>query len=221
MPEFEDANPSQNAESYTPSTDAKPRSRRRSGGFKKEQTSSAPKGNIGEVDPSVALKGERLSGGESAPEKPAPKQKTEAPKPSHAESTQPTSSESSEHTRATREEDYVRKNPEPSEATLAALKRVEARLLERKAGRDARYEARKKERDQSPNKKNASRDKRKPAAKAKQGGGFFAGILKLFGLGPKPPAKRSGNRGGRRRGGNRGGNGGGRRRNPQGGNRRR
>ena len=64
MPEFEETEPTNSpAESYTPSTDAskKPRSRRRSGGFKTE-VASASKGNMGPVDPASALKGEKLSG---------------------------------------------------------------------------------------------------------------------------------------------------------------
>jgi hypothetical protein len=64
MPEFEETNsqpdPSHN---YTPSTDAssKPRTRRRSGGFKTE-VASASTANIGEVNAAEAVKGEKLSG---------------------------------------------------------------------------------------------------------------------------------------------------------------
>ena len=53
MPEFEEPNNSKNeAEAYSPRNDSKPRSRRRSGGFKND---SAPKEdlNIGEIDPST------------------------------------------------------------------------------------------------------------------------------------------------------------------------
>ena len=53
MPEFEEPNPSKDeAEAYSPRNDSKPRSRRRSGGFKND---SAPTQdlNIGEIDPST------------------------------------------------------------------------------------------------------------------------------------------------------------------------
>jgi len=64
MPEFEE--PKSNAsssESYIPSQDAspKPRTRRRSGGFKTEAVSSSS-AKMGEIDPSSAIKEEKLSG---------------------------------------------------------------------------------------------------------------------------------------------------------------
>ena len=207
MPEFEETNPSNSAETYAPSTDAKPRSRRRSGGFKKEQ-STAPSGNIGEIDPTEALRGERLSG----------ESKTQA----EERSSRPTRNEPREteaETEAAAPAD--RADPQPTEATLATVKRVEARILERKAGRDARHQARKQERAANP----GSAPKRNTRKKS---GGFLASILKLFGLGPKTPARKSGGsrsgsrpnqRGGQNRGsrgGNRRGGRGGRGRNPRG-----
>ncbi|MEC7608816.1 MAG: hypothetical protein VX964_01460, partial [Verrucomicrobiota bacterium] len=62
MPKFEEVNQETNPQhNYVPSTDAKPRSRRRSGGFKKE-LSSAADSKIGEVDPTEILQEEFLSG---------------------------------------------------------------------------------------------------------------------------------------------------------------
>jgi hypothetical protein len=209
MPEFEETNPSSSAETYAPSTDAKPRSRRRSGGFKKEQ-SAAPSGNIGEIDPAEALRGERLSGESKAP----------------AEESQPRPAREEPRKTENDREDYSdRADPQPTEETLATVKRVEARILERKAGRDARHQARKQERAANP-------DARSKRNSPKKSGGFFAAILKLFGLGPKTPARKSGGRSGSRSGGrpnqrggqNRGSRGGkrrgGRGRNPRGSGRR-
>lgn len=204
MPEFEEtssaSNPSHN---YTPSTDAKPRTRRRSGGFKKEY-GSAPKGNMGEVDPVDALKSEKLSGGsdtsavevapqqDSAPKAEKPERKERAPR----------------QKREPREDDTPRGNPEPSEATLASIQVVEGRIAERKAERDARYEERKKARaaekkDKPAAKKAANKPKvgaKKQPAKKK---GLLASILSLFGLGPKEPVKKPG--GNRQGGGSKGG----------------
>lgn len=178
MPEFEETNPSSSAETYAPSTDAKPRSRRRSGGFKKEQ-STAPSGNIGEIDPVEALRGERLSG--------------ESNTPSEASQPRPVREEPRE-TENHREDYSDRADPQPTEETLATVKRVEARILERKAGRDARHQARKQERAANP-------DARPKRNAPKKSGGFFAAILKLFGLGPKTPARKGGGRSGSRSGG--------------------
>ena len=153
MPEFEEtssaSNPSHN---YTPSTDAKPRTRRRSGGFKKE-ISSAPKGNMGEVDPVDALKSEKLSGSPDSASSDEPKaERTERKERPERKERAPRREK-----RERREDDTPRGNPEPSEATLASIKAVEGRIAERKAERDARYEERKKAR--------AAEKKDKPAAK--------------------------------------------------------
>lgn len=173
MPEFEETNPTSNAENYAPSTDAKPRSRRRSGGFKKEHA-AASSGSIGEIDPAEALRGERLSGEPTPPAKPS------EPRPPRAKPREATPA--SEENRA---------DPQPTEATLAAVKRVETRLLQRKSERDARHQARKPERNNKSG--NTSKQSKKNAPR--QSGGLFAAILKFFGLGPKtPPARHRGGR---------------------------
>ena len=71
MPEFEEANnPNNPALNYVPSTDAvkKPRTRRRSGGFKKELAPSS-QDQMGEISPNTPAPKERLSGGQARPAK--------------------------------------------------------------------------------------------------------------------------------------------------------
>jgi hypothetical protein len=120
MPEFEEPeNRSNQTENYTPSKDAKPRTRRRSGGFKTEPPSK--EAGFGEVDPVQALKEEKLSGSAKAekaakPEKPAKKQETAQPAQKPTRTGQ----------------------AKPSKETLAAIERVEARIAERRKERDAR-----------------------------------------------------------------------------------
>ncbi|ADE54971.1 hypothetical protein [Coraliomargarita akajimensis] len=193
MPEFEETNHTINPEhSYTPSADAKPRTRRRSGGFKKDYSTPNP-GNIGEIDPTEALKSEKLSGGS----KPAPAAKESKPAPKAAEkkprSVKPTATEARPEASGT---------PQPSAETLAAIGRVEARIAERKSEREVKQAERKKA--QAERKKESKPEARKSPAKKPAGKpqapaktGLFASILKLFGLGPKEPAKpasRNGNR---------------------------
>ncbi|PXA05631.1 hypothetical protein DDZ13_01795 [Coraliomargarita sinensis] len=177
MPEFEEPeaapSPKQN---YTPSVDAsdKPRTRRRSGGFK--TTPAATNSSIGEVDPAEALKKEKLSGGA----KPEPKAKKEKPAPK------------AEKPKA-KPEKSGNANPQPSPETLAAIKRVDARLAERKKERDARRAEKEKNRPAKSGKKPAG--KQKGGSKQAQSGGLIASILNFFGLGPKQPAKKQGGRG--------------------------
>ena len=191
MPEFEEtssaSNPSHN---YTPSADAKPRTRRRSGGFKKEYD-NAPKGSMGEVDPIDALQSEKLSGGSDAPA-------IDQPKPEQAERKERTPRQK----RAPRNDDSPRGTPEPSEATLASIKKVESRIAERKAERDARYEERKKARstekkDSAASKPVSKKPATKPRATPKQPTakkkGLIATLLSMLGLGLKEtPVKKSG-----------------------------
>ena len=192
MPEFEEENLNASpSESYAPSTDAskKPRTRRRSGGFKTE-VANVSNANIGEVSANEALKEEKLSGTPSATQSHEPRER----KPREPRSPR---------------EPRTDANPQPSPETLAAIGSVEAKIAERRAERDARRAERDKTRTAQ-----TERSERKPR---KQGGGkpapkkkgLLASILSIFGLGPKvePAKKRGGNRGGRPRGkgGNRGG----------------
>ena len=177
MPEFEHSKPQANPEhNYTPSKDAKPRTRRRSGGFQKEYE-SIPQGNMGEIDPVDALKAEKLSS-----------------------DTKPIEDQ----------EEIISKGfsgnkaiPQPSEATLAAIQRVEERIAQRKAEWEARREERRKshsaaaqDRDGNrlPNKKNSRSGSRKQGKKK----GWLASILSIFGLGPKQASRRSQGKGRRR-----------------------
>jgi hypothetical protein len=199
MPEFEETQSNaDSAQTYSPGDEAKPKTRRRSGGFKKEYT-TAPQGNMGEIDPTEAFQTEALSGAHE------PEAQVE---PTPAKEQPPVNEESAETRQPQRRparEETPRGNPQPSEATLAAVKQVEERIAKRKAERDARHEARKKNASERP----AAKATNKPAQRGKKNapakGGLIASILKLFGLGPKPAKKtnnqsRSGNRGNRRDG---------------------
>jgi len=212
MPEFEDNSTTSNqTQSYTPSTDAakKPRTRRRSGGFKTE-VSSASKGNMGPVDPAEALTNEKLSGtGKPAN---APEKSEELGKP-RAPRNESKPKEEQQRKERVEKSEAPTPNPQPSPETLAAIAKVEARLAERKAERDARRAEREKNR---PAKKKAAKKKPHNAIKGKRqakGGllaaitGFFGG---LFGSERETQKKKpSGNRGGKnRRGGQNRGKGG-------------
>lgn len=203
MPEFEEENVNASpSESYAPSTDAskKPRTRRRSGGFKTEVVSLS-NASIGEVSANQALKEEKLSGTPSATQ-------SHEPRESHGDrEDRPRRERKPRESRAPREP-RTDANPQPSPETLAAIASVEAKIAERRAERDARRAERDKTRTAQ-----TERSERKPR---KQSGGkpapkkgLLASILSIFGLGPKaaPTKKRGGNRGGRPRGkgGNRGG----------------
>jgi len=213
MPEFEEHERQTNPQhSYAPSQDAKPRSRRRSGGFKKESEPLTP-GGIGEVDPVDALGKEKLSG---TPESKDPEPKRERkpdPKPAEAEAPAPRKSEP----RDSKPSDKA----QPGEATLAAIQKVEASLHERKAGRDARRKDRDAKRpsgDRKSGPQGKSADRSKPTTKPEGGlisaiTGFFGN---LFGSAPEPPKPQDKPRGKpqgsdtRRPRGNRGGSGTGR-----------
>ncbi len=225
MPEFEEENVNASpSESYTPSTDAskKPRTRRRSGGFKTE-VANVSNANIGEVSANQALKEEKLSGTPSATQSHEPH---EAGESLGGREDRPRRERKPRHPRDERKPRAPRKprtdaNPQPSPNTLAAIASVEAKIAERRAERDARRAERDKIRTA-----HTERSERKPR---KQGGGkpapkkkgLVASILSIFGLCPKvePAKKRGGNRGRRSRGkgGNRGGQN--RRRGGQGGHR--
>jgi len=198
MPEFEEeqVGPTQ-SESYTPSTDAskRPRTRRRSGGFKTE-VAGLTNTNIGEVSATEAFKEEKLTGSASAEEERGNGRKERSDKAP----------------RQAREPKESRRdaNPQPSPETLAAIASVEIKIAERRNEREARRAER--EKNKPAKKERASQNAkhgRKPAAKKK---GLLASILSIFGLGPKEaPSKKKGRqnrgRGGRPKGkgGNRGG----------------
>lgn len=179
MPEFEEPKAeSSSKENYTPSIDAsdKPRSRRRSGGFK--TTPATTSIGIGEIDPAEALKTEKLSGGSKS--EPKPKKEKSAPKAEKpvAKREKPRSSTS---------------KAQPSPETLAAIQNVEARLAERKKKRDARHAEREKTRPAKGGRESTGRHK--GSSSKAQSKGLFASILSFFGLGPKPPAKKQGGNG--------------------------
>ena len=179
MPEFEEPEAEASSkENYTPSTDAKdkPRTRRRSGGFKTAPATT--NSSIGEVDPADALKSERLSG----PSQPETKPEKEKPAP---KADQPSAKKEKSAPRGS--------NPQPSPETLAAIERVDARLAERKQGREARRAEREKKRPAKGGKKPAG--KRKQASGKSQSGGLLDSILGFFGLGPKQSSKKPGGKG--------------------------
>ena len=186
MPSFEDSENSQsNKETYTPSTDAKPRTRRRSGGFKTEH---APvQSGIGEVDPKDALKGEKLSG------RPEPEIKKLVKKVAKKDSPRPAAKkEQAEEPKTAPKESTSKADPSPE--TLAAIQRVEGRIAERRKERDAKRAEREKNRPEKTVKKAPARKQptKKSAKKGKKNkGGLISSILKFFGLGPKGPVKKS------------------------------
>ena len=203
MPEFEEENVNASpSESYAPSTDAskKPRTRRRSGGFKTEVVSLS-NASIGEVNANQAFKEEKLSGTSSA---------TQSRKTceSHGDrEDSPCRERKPRESRAPREP-RTDANPQPSPETLAAIASVEAKIAERRAERDARRAERDKPRT-AQTKPNEHKPRKQVGGKPAPKKGLLASILSIFGLGLKaaPTKKRGGNRGGRSRGkgGNRGG----------------
>lgn len=232
MPEFEEENVNAApSESYTPSTDAskKPRTRRRSGGFKTE-VANVSNANIGEVSANEALKEEKLSGTPSTSQAHETRETGESQgdrEDRPRRERKPRGPRGEREPRAPREP-RTDANPQPSPETLAAIASVEAKIAERRAERDARRAERDKTRAVK-SERSARKPKTpgggKPASKKK---GLLASILSIFGLGSKtePAKRRGGNRGGRQRGkgGNRGGQNRGRggqnrRRGGQGGNR--
>ena len=184
MPEFEEVSPETNPQhNYVPSTDAKPRSRRRSGGFKKE-LSPAADSKIGEVDPAEMLQEGFLSGSkeESTPaenvDSTDPIIETETTATDETVAALPRKHSQHEHT------NFSTVTPEPSPQTLAAIERVNARLAERKADRDAKYTARKKAREAGDSTSTRDRRSRRKSAPKR---GFLAAILSIFGIGTKKP----------------------------------
>ena len=196
MPEFEEENINASpSENYKPSTDAstKPRNRRRSGGFKAEL---APITNtqIGEINATEALIGEKLSGQISCNNK-----------------IKPVRSEQTEVAERAKQAPRVHRNtnPQPSAKTLQAIAAVESRVTERQNKRGKKRNA---NTDRKP--QNKRRNNKKYRNHSKGGlldiiGGW---ISTFFGNNPKSAEKKGGqirgqSRGGRSRskGGNRNG----------------
>ncbi len=215
MPEFEEENVNASpSESYAPSTDAskKPRTRRRSGGFKTEVVSLSNT-SIGEVSANQALKEEKLSGTPSATQSHEPRESHGDREDRPRRERKPRQPRDEREPRAPREP-RTDANPQPSPETLAAIASVEAKIAERRAERDARRAERDKTRT-AQTKPNGRKPRKQGGGKPAPKKGLLASILSIFGLGPKtaPTKKRGGNRGGqnRRRGGQnrrRGGQGG-------------
>lgn len=115
MPEFEEPNPSKDeAEAYSPRNDSKPRSRRRSGGFKND---SAPTQdlNIGEIDPSTV---------EAETTQEQPQAEKEAPVETSKEARAP----------------EPMKNKAPlNQDTLRVIQELEEKITEKKQERQARF----------------------------------------------------------------------------------
>jgi hypothetical protein len=115
MPEFEEPNPSKDeAEAYSPRNDSKPRSRRRSGGFK---NNSAPTQdlNIGEIDPSTV---------EAETTQEQPQAEKEAPVKTSKEARAP----------------EPKKNKAPlNQDTLRVIQELEEKITEKKQARQARF----------------------------------------------------------------------------------
>jgi hypothetical protein len=115
MPEFEEPNPSKDeAEAYSPRNDSKPRSRRRSGGFKND---SAPTQdlNIGEIDPSTV---------ETETTQEQPQAEKEAPVETSKEARAP----------------EPKKNKAPlNQDTLRVIQELEEKITEKKQARQARF----------------------------------------------------------------------------------
>jgi hypothetical protein len=239
MPEFEEENVNASpSESYTPSTDAskKPRTRRRSGGFRTE-VANVSNANIGEVSANEALKKEKLSGTPSVAQSHETRETRETSEPRGNHDDQPRRERKSRSDREPRapREPRTDANPQPSPETLAAIASVEAKIAERRAERDARRAERDKSRP-AKTERNARKPRKSGGGKpAQKKTGLLASILSIFGLGSKtePAKRRGGNRGGsnkgrggrpqgksgNRRGQNRGRGGQNRRRGGQGGNR--
>lgn len=115
MPEFEEQNhPKKETEAYSPRNESKPRSRRRSGGFKND---SAPTQelNIGEIDPSSIPADVTSEQPEMVNEAPA-ETSSEAGKPEPKKKTVPLSQD-----------------------TLRVIQELEEKIAEKKQAREARF----------------------------------------------------------------------------------
>ena len=187
MPEFEEENiNAPTSENYTPSTDAsaKPRTRRRSGGFKAEL---APIKNtqVGEVSAAEALKEEKLSG--------------------QILTTREQKSVQSEPTAGSKRQkqalnNHRKTNPQPSARTLQAITVVESRVAERQSKRDKKHGSKPDRKFQTKRRKSKSHKEHSREGLLVMIGGW---ISKLFGNNPKSAEKIGGRRRGQGRGGRR------------------
>ena len=198
MPEFEEANnPNNPALNYVPSTDAvkKPRTRRRSGGFKKELAPSS-QDQMGEISPNAPAPKERLSGGQARPAKAAKSAAAEKA----AENVEPAAENIGAVTEAPAAK--AESPAQPSEATLAALARIEQRLQERRAERERKRAERKQANAAKTTPGQPKQSDKKAAGKrhsAKQSSGLLAGLIgfinRLFaGSPPSQPKRTSGHK---------------------------
>ena len=115
MPEFEEPNQSKDeAEAYSPRNDSKPRSRRRSGGFKND---SAPTQdlNIGEIDPSTIE-------AEAPQEQPQPEKEAPVEAPTEERAPEP-----------------KKKKAPLNQDTLRVIQELEEKIAEKKRARKTRY----------------------------------------------------------------------------------
>ena len=184
MPEFEEENINASpSENYKPSTDAstKPRTRRRSGGFKAEL---APLSNtkVGEVNAAEALLREKLSGQISS--------NTEKP---------PFRSEQTEVGGREKQAPRVHRdtNPQPSAKTLQAIAVVESRVAERQSKRDKKRNA---NHDRKPQNKKRNNKQRRNHSKLSILAIIGGWISTFFGNNPKSAKKKDGQRRGQGRG---------------------
>lgn len=125
MPEFEENNQTNKTENpYIPSTDAKPRSRRRSGGFKTDYSNNNSL-NIGEIDPGQVPK-------EATPQKPIDTSNATIP------SKDPVQNKET-HT----ESKTMAKKAPISQETLRVIQEIEEKIAEKKLARDAQQKDKK------------------------------------------------------------------------------
>lgn len=125
MPEFEEnTQTNKTDDKYIPSTDAKPRSRRRSGGFKSDYTNNDSL-NIGEVEPNQVLKEEALK------------------KPTRDLEAETASSVKEEPSQANTERKPMTKKAPLSQETLRVIQEVEEKIAEKKLTREAQQKDRK------------------------------------------------------------------------------
>lgn len=164
MPKFEEDNTNTStSENYSPSADAseKPRTRRRSGGFKSDFV-PVVNNKLGVVSAKEALKEEKLSGKIS---------KQAEPKSEISEQTVRTKSPKL----AMRES--RKSDPKPSPKTLEAIAVVEARIYERRANREKIVRAKSKHHHRAKSDRKRKLRKNSKGGMLKKIGKFIASLL--------------------------------------------